>query len=169
MRENYEEKKARILAAMDATELGKKGQWLFRFRKWFFVENRTFTVITEAGVTDKLKQYPSMSVTVFLVPESPHTSPPVLKGRKVKFIEEGDEQNISSFILTTTGCSIPVSELGGVMWNKDDRPLGVKVRAFMKSVEETKTKEEGVQRILKCLQLADAKRRKDCLNNCKSK
>ena len=110
--------KAKIMS--DAAELlqndqAKPGPWLYKFRAWFFVQNKGFVKLNESQVPDKLKQYPEMSTAIFVIPKSAHVLPDVLKGRKgVVFIEESSEENISLFILKETGCSISVQELGGL-------------------------------------------------------
>jgi hypothetical protein len=113
-----QEAKAKIM--QDARNLlqndqEKPGPWLYKFRDWFFIENKEYVKLDESGVPDKLKQYPQMSTTIFVIPKSAHVLPDVLKGRRgVVFIEESSEENISLFILKETGCSISVQELGGL-------------------------------------------------------
>ena len=108
--------KAKIMS--DAAELlqgTKPGPWLYKFRAWFFVQNKGFVKLNESQVPDKLKQYPEMSTAIFVIPKSAHILPDVLKGRRgVVFIEESSEENISLFILKETGVTISTSELGGL-------------------------------------------------------
>lgn len=99
----------------DAETPAKVGQWLFKFRGWWFVENKSFVKLDENGVPDKLKRYPAMPTTIFIMPGSPHDLPPILTGRKnVEFVEDSNEQSISTTIFTKTGATIPVSEFGGL-------------------------------------------------------
>lgn len=148
----------------------KPETFLFWYTVFTFVQNKTYSTLTEKQVEDKLKTYPGTKIIYCKFPESQTPKPEILKGRKMQTETVTSHEQESELIYSTTGVKVPENDLRipqKKAWGKDELPLGIRVRSFMKSVNEVEAKEKRVQEIYECLVEADAKKRRECLNNCK--
>ena len=141
-------------------------RYLFWYTVWTFIENNTYSTLSETEVENRLKQYPKMDIYYCRLVKSSDRTPAILKGRKIEKLEIHGYEELSELIYQKSGVLVPESDL---MTKKDKWSLGVRAMAFMKEVEEKKEYDEDVQRIYKCLLENDPRKRKDCLNYCKIK
>ncbi len=119
---------------------GENKRWLFYYSLFTYVADGKAQTLTESEAGDKLKEFPSMPVTVFKLQKSETETPKILKGRKgLKTQEVTSTEQICGIISSTTGVGVEVTDL----LPKDSRPLNVRVRAFMVDVtrrQQTKTR-----------------------------
>lgn len=153
--------------------LGRKApeekEYLFWYTVFTLIANKTYRTLTEDEASEALKR-PKLVVYYCKFPESKKPLPGILKNRRGMLREEiTSHEQLSSLIYEKTGVSVPEADLMPPPKAWDSHPLSERIRAFMKSHESDKVEKETVARILKCLQVADAKKRKECLNNCNKK
>jgi hypothetical protein len=158
----YETKlKAFQVAAEEAPE-----RYMFWYTVWTFIENKEYKTLSDSEASERLKD--NQVVIYYLkFPQSSTPMPTVLKGKKYHTEECMSHEQASEIIYSVTNVKVPVADLQDkkVAWS--NKPLTDRVRTFMKKAGETKVKDEAVQRIYNCLLEADARKRKECLNNCK--
>lgn len=165
----------REVKRLTAKNLGKpaptfEGPYLFWYTAWTYIQNKEYSILTEKQAAEKLKRYPKMETFYLKYPQSQTPKPEILKNRKGVQIETcTSHEQASELIYRLTGVKVDESDLRAKtkMSMADTRPLGLRAMSFVKSVDDHEKSEATKQRILKCLQENDARRRKDCLNNCK--
>lgn len=149
------------------------GPYLFWYTVFTFVQNKTYTTLTEVQAGEKLKNYRAMEVFYCKFPDSKTPIPEILKNRRGLQTETCTSyEQVSELIYLKTEVKVPEASLRGPqkMWSKPDaRQLGVRAVAFVKEANEADAKEKRVQEIMKCLLENNLKLRNKCLNNCKSK
>lgn len=153
-------------------KLRQMGEFLFFYSVWTFVQRKTATTLSETEAADKLTQYPEMEVIFCYLTNSSSEPPAILKGRKIEKEEITGHEELSELIYSKTGASVSESELMIKRVQNQVRTSGVsvdRIRALNKSIEKEKSDREEIERIAKCLKENDLRRRKECLNNCKSK
>jgi hypothetical protein len=169
-RVNLQEVK-RLNAKMLGKEVPKEEPYLFWYTVWTFIQNDTYTTLTDKGAEDKLKQFPKMEVYYLKFPKSNTPMPGILKGKKYNTEECTSQEQESELIYMITGVKVPESDLRGkpksaAQIKFEGLSLKDKVISFQARVTKDQEKDEHVKRIYKCLLENDPK---DCLNNCKIK
>lgn len=153
-------------------QLKQMGEFLFFYSVWTFVQRKQASTLSETQVKSKLEQYPEMEVYYYRLVKSSDRTPTILKGRKIEKEEIHSHEELSELIYSKTGASVSESELMIKRVQNQVRTSGVsvdRIRALNKSIEKEKSDREEIERIAKCLKENDLRRRKECLNNCKSK
>ena len=162
-------KKAKGIQNMGPGPGNETEKFLFFYTTWTFVENKSYRTLTESEAIDKLKEYSSEKMeTVYCKFKDSSTPMPAIlekrKGLQTEIVMGHDQ--VSELIYRKTGVSVPESDL---MTKKNQQPLGIRMQAFVKSIDERKIHDKEVQRIYNCLLENDLKRRNECLRNCKIK
>jgi len=186
-RETFLEKKSRILAAMalkakiqqdpglEPTEKKKPGRWIYYFnQKYTYIEGPELILKTDAEVSKLLKDYPTkeeMAITAAYLTGIEPILPSSLKNHPdVKIIDVGSAADLANRIYMETNVPVDSTKLSDAKyeaWLK--LPLNKKIEIFNKGIEQEKKDKAEVARIVECLKLNDSRRRKECLNNCKTK
>ena len=144
-------------------------KFLFVYAVNTFIQGESYSNLSDEEAEAKLKENSDTEIYLCYLKSSTPEVPSFLKGKKYKKLEVTSHEGLSDKIFSITGVRVPDMELT-TQQEPPAQPVDrvTKIMNLKASVDASMKRRAEIQRIKNCLAINDARRRKDCLNNCKN-
>lgn len=139
---------SRVKDILSGKPLEEPKRFLYFYSIYTFIDGDKASTLEEDQAADKLKEYPSMTVTYVHLQKTPIDPPTILKGRKgLETLEVTSHEALSDIIASKTGVRVQPEDL--MPKQKESRSITQRAQAFMADVTRSQQTKNRILNQLK--------------------